>query len=134
MAAMAAGAAGVVGSSRRQAEETSVGMFIKEHHRGNKHHNLTLGKRKQGDVLLYQERAHPSALPFEQRSYIFEYHCIKNEIITSVEAKDAWGDNAGGHPEVLSGGPDQHHVKIKVTSHTGKGFDFTVRVYGKQQV
>lgn len=131
MAGIAASVAGVIGRGGRS-EHSLFGIFTKEHHRGNKHHHLTLGKPKTGDKLLYQERAHPSALPQEQRTHVFEYHCRGEELITAVEAKDSWGDNYGGTPQILSGGPDQRHVKVKVTSRMGKGFDFTVSVYGKQ--
>ncbi|XP_071831899.1 uncharacterized protein [Apostichopus japonicus] len=75
--------------------------------------NLTLGLRKDGDVLLHEESISPGSGPGYQTRE-FKYRCRRNEVITYVVAEDKRGDGTGGSPELISGGAGQDHIIIEV--------------------
>ena len=95
---------------------------------GRGEHNLVVGKREAGDILLHSEQKSSGNGP-GYVSHVYEY--TGNCPITAVEAKDNWNDDTGGDPEIISGGPGHTHVKVKVTSRFLRGFDHTVLVFGK---
>ncbi|XP_078360594.1 uncharacterized protein LOC144644906 [Oculina patagonica] len=97
---------------------------------GQGRHNLSKGIVEAGNILLYEEQFRPSYEMLGRRTHVFEYN--GNKVITAVVAKDNWDDDTGGDPEIISGGPGQKHVKVKVTSQFNRGFDHTVYVYGKK--
>ena len=93
-------------------------------------HNLFKGKLEPGNILLYEEQIRPSYQVLGRRTHVFEYN--GDNVITAVVARDNWEDDTGGNPEIISGGPGQKHVKVKVTSQYMRGFNHTVYVYGKK--
>lgn len=93
-------------------------------------HNLIVGKAQPGDILLYQEQKRASFKMFDYATHVFKY--TGNEVITCVVAYDHWGDDTGGEPEIISGGPGHKHVEVQVTSQFCRGFKFTIYVYGKK--
>ena len=95
---------------------------------GSGEHNLFVGKREDGDILLHSEQKSSGNGP-GYVSHLYEYS--GNSPITAVEAKDNWNDDTGGDPVIISGGPGHEHVTVKVTSRFLRGFDHTVHVYGK---
>ena len=97
---------------------------------GNGEHNLFVGEREDGDILLHSEHK-SSGNGLGYVSHVYEYS--GNSLITAVEAKDNWNDDTGGNPEIISGGPGHEHVAVKVTSRFLRGFDHTVHVYGKDK-
>ena len=93
--------------------------------------NLVVGNREAGDTLLHKEQKRPDDV----------FGCVSNvsqhsgdNTITAVVANDNWKDEIGGNPEIIiSGVPGHKHVKVKVTSRLGRGFDHTVYVHGKKK-
>lgn len=97
---------------------------------GQGRHNLLVGKAQPGDILLHEEQKRPGYKMLGRVTHVFQYS--GNRLITAVVAKDNWDDDTGGDPEIISGGPGQKHVKVKVTSQYMRGFNHTVYVYGKK--
>ena len=99
-------------------------------HSGKGRHNLIVGKPAPGDILLHEEQKR-QGYGFGYVSHIYRHS--GDNTITAVVAKDNWDDDTGGDPKIIDGGLGQKHVKVKVTSRFGRGFDHTVYVYGKNR-
>jgi len=99
-------------------------------HSSQGQHNLFKGKLETGDILLHEEQRRPGFKMAGRVEHFFQYSGDK--VITAVVARDNWGDDTGGEPEIISGGPGEKHVKVKVTSQYMRGFNHTVYVYGKK--
>ena len=98
---------------------------------GSGQHNLLVGTPEDGDIRLYSEKKSVGyGWPWEKVSDVYQYS--GDITITGVVAKDDREDDTGGNPEIISGGPGYKHVKVKVTSRRGRGFDHTILVYGKK--
>ena len=97
---------------------------------GNGQHNLVEGKPQAGDILLHAEQK-CQGRGFDHVSHVYQHS--GDITITAVVAKDNWNDDKGGDPEIISGGVGDKHVKVKVTSRSGGGFNHTVYVFGKKQ-
>ena len=97
---------------------------------GKRQNNLVVGNREAGDTLLYKEKRRPDRL-FGCGSHV--YQRSGDNTITAVVVKDNWNDDTGSNPEIISGGPDHKHVKVKVTPRFGRGFNHNVYVYGKKK-
>ena len=97
---------------------------------GNGPHNLVVGNREDGDILLHQEQK-SSAPGFG--TVFHDYQYSGDTRITAVEAKDNWNDGRGGDPQIISGGVGHKSVTVRVTSRLVTGFDHTVYVYGKRK-
>ena len=99
-------------------------------HSGSRRHNLLKGQPEPGDILLHQEQKRSGFKKFGSVTHVFEYKGGKE--ITAVVARDNWDDDTGGEPKIISGGPGERDVRVKVTSKFMRGFDHTVYVYGKK--
>ena len=97
---------------------------------GNGQHNLVEGKPKAGDILLHAEQK-CQGRGLDHVSHVYQHR--GDNTITAVVAKDNWNDDKGGDPEIISGGVGHKHVRVKVTSRSGGGFNHTVYVFGKKQ-
>lgn len=97
---------------------------------GKGRHNLVVGKRGPGDILLLKEQKR-QVCGFGYVSHIYRHN--GDNTITAVVAKDNWDDDTGGDPKIIDGGLGQKHVEVKVTSRFGRGFNHTVYVYGKEK-
>lgn len=97
---------------------------------GKGQHNLVVGKRGPGDILLHEEKKRQGC-EFGWVSHIYRHN--GDNTITAVVAEDNWDDDTGGDPKIIDGGLGQKHVEVKVTSRFGRGFDHTVYVYGKKK-
>ena len=95
-------------------------------------HTQEYGTRGSADVVLYEKHVRKYFIMYKTLQYVFEYRGGSGANITSVEARDHWDDDTGGHAEVISGGVGYSYVKVKVTSLMGRGFEFTVTVCGRK--
>ena len=91
----------------------------------SRQHDLAVGTPEKGDILLHSEQKSGVG------SHVYKYR--GDNMITAVVAKDNREDDTGGDPEIISGGPGEKHVTVKVTSRSGGGFNHTVSVFGKKQ-
>ena len=121
-----AGAAEQVVNSAREAW-VRIGDLLSS---GRGPHNLEVGERGSGDILLHEEQKRQGC-GFGWVSHIYRYN--GDNTITAVVAEDNWDDDTGGDPKIIDGGLGQKHVEVKVTSRFGRGFDHTVYVYGKKK-
>ena len=96
-------------------------------------HNLECSRPGRDDIILNSKKIRKGGSFMATVSETYSYRCEQGYIITAVLAEDQWDDDTGGNPELVSGGVDQRHVEIKVTSQWSRGFHFKFIVYGKRQ-
>lgn len=93
-------------------------------------HNLVLG------TLFGEGQAIDSGLckkAFEflqEQSCTFCYNATSSQIITAILVRDNWDDDTGGIGELISGGPYEDQVVVKITSQFGRGIYSYFQVYG----
>lgn len=66
----------------------------------------------------------------QERSCTFQYKAKPEETISAILVYDRWDDDTGGTGDLLSGGPYEDVVVVKITSQLSRGLDSVFEVYG----
>ncbi|XP_065086793.1 uncharacterized protein LOC135708618 [Ochlerotatus camptorhynchus] len=93
------------------------------------------GRRVTGDRLLNYSTVVNNSLPVPIKSTVFQYlppvGTARPPNVTYILARDNVRNGLGGFAALVSGGDNQSHATLKLTSRPNLGFNFTVEIYGK---
>ncbi|XP_062549585.1 uncharacterized protein LOC134214194 [Armigeres subalbatus] len=93
------------------------------------------GRRVAGDRLLNSSTLVNNSLPVPIKTAVFQYlpaiGAARAPNVTYILARDNVRNGLGGFAALISGGVNQTHATLKLSSRPNLGFNFTVEVYGK---
>uniref|UniRef100_A0A146MCK8 Putative salivary secreted peptide n=1 Tax=Lygus hesperus TaxID=30085 RepID=A0A146MCK8_LYGHE len=95
----------------------------------NKSHNIFMGTRAYGDVLLFMD--HPKQEGKFLRTVSADVDSGNlGKRISYIEVIDGFSNGKGGCAYLKNGGVGNLNAAFHLKSQTSQGLDFTVRVYG----
>lgn len=93
------------------------------------------GRRVSGDRLLNQTTIVNNSLPVPIKSTVYQYlppqGANRPPNVTYIVARDNVRNGLGGFAALVSGGINQTHATLKLSSRPYLGFNFTLEIYGK---
>ncbi|XP_055630221.1 uncharacterized protein LOC129771014 [Toxorhynchites rutilus septentrionalis] len=93
------------------------------------------GRRLAGDRLLNRTVVVNNSLPVAVKSTVFQYlppvETARPPNVTYIAARDNLKAGSGGFAALISGGINQTHATLRLSSRPYLGFNFTVEIYGK---
>ncbi|XP_029722613.2 probable salivary secreted peptide [Aedes albopictus] len=93
------------------------------------------GRRVVGDRLLNASTIVNNSLPVPIKTAVFQYlpplGSARAPNVTYILARDNVRNGLGGYAALISGGINQTHASVKLSSRPNLGFNFTVEVYGR---
>ncbi|EAT46578.1 AAEL002263-PB [Aedes aegypti] len=92
------------------------------------------GRRVVGDRLLQSATIVNNSLPVPIKTAVFQYlppGSARAPNVTYILARDNVRNGLGGFAALISGGINQTHATVKLSSRPNLGFNFTIEVYGR---